>query len=139
MKQFWKEFLKRGMLCCWGGPVVLAVIYICLGNQVMLNAAEAAKGILTVTALAFVAAGITAIYQTEKIALFPALLLHGTVLYGAYLAVYLTNGWLADGITPLLIFTGVFIGGYAVIWAIIYFSAIRNVKEINRCIKKAAG
>ena len=139
MKQFWKEFLKRGMLCCWGGPMVLAVIYACFDSSTVLNAAEAAKGIVTVTALAFVAAGITAIYQWEKIPLFPALLLHGAVLYAAYLAVYLANGWLAAGRTPFLVFTGAFIGGYAVIWAVIYFAAIKKATVLNRYIKKTAG
>ena len=32
MKQFWKEFLFRGLICAGGGPLVLVIIYGILGS-----------------------------------------------------------------------------------------------------------
>ena len=139
MKQFWKAFVSRGFFFCWGGPLVLAVIYGVLGDKAVLSGGDAAMGIASITVLAFIAAGITAVYQIESLPLFPALLIHGSVLYGIYLTVYLLNGWLATGITPLLIFTGIFIGGYAVIWLVIYLTTLATAKRVNRSIRKTAG
>lgn len=129
-----KEFLKRGLISAWGGPVVLAIIFLCIGTG-ELTLAAAAKGILSVTVLAFIAGGMTAIYTFERLPLFPALLLHGIVLYGTYLAVYLLNGWLKTDVRPIAVFTAIFILGYALIWAIIYFTSVKKVKKLNKAIK----
>ena len=133
MKAFLKEFTKRGFLVCWCGPVVLAIIYAILGNTT-LSCYDAATGIISITALAFLAAGITAVYQWERLPLFLAIVLHGGVLYGAYLSVYLLNGWLENGSKPFWIFTGIFAACYAVIWCIIYITTSRSTKRINRHI-----
>ena len=134
-----KEFFRRGFFFCWGGPAILAVIYAIHGSGTTLSGTEAARGILTITLLAFVAAGITVVYQIESLPLFPAIAIHGTTLYTLYLATYLINGWLEQGTTPFLIFTGIFIGGYAVIWSIIYILTVRSAKQINQMRKKTAG
>ena len=75
-------------------------------------------GILTITLLAFIAAGMTAIYQMEQLPLPIMILLHGGALYIAYILTYLLNGWLQKSIVPILIFTGIFVAGYALIWFI---------------------
>ena len=123
MKKFWKEFLFRGLICAGGGPIVLAIIYGILGatgevNQLTPN--EVCMGILTITLLAFIVAGMTAIYQMEQLPLPTMILLHGGALYLAYILTYLLNGWLINQLTPILTFTGIFVGGYALIWLIIY-------------------
>ena len=142
MKKFWKEFFLRGLTCAAGGPVVLAIIYGILGAT---GAAESlspggvCKGILTITGLAFVAAGMTAVYQMEQLPLPTMILLHGGVLYIAYVVTYLLNGWLADGLKPILVFTGIFIGGYGLIWTIIYRVERAKAEKINKIIKKQGG
>ena len=83
MKNFWKEFLFRGLLAAAGGPVVLAIIYGILGATdavTQLAPSEVCLGILTITLLAFVAAGMTAIYQVEQLPLPMMILLHGGAL-----------------------------------------------------------
>lgn len=135
MKKYVKEFLMRGMVAAWGGPVVLAVIYAVLGitgAADTLTPMEAAKGILSLTVLAFTAGGITVVYQIERLPLFPALLLHGVVLYADYLLMYLLNDWLAEGIKPMMIFTAVFAAGYAVIWLCIWTVTRRGTRMVNR-------
>ena len=139
MKKFWKEFLFRGLLCAAGGPVVLAIIYGVLGATgaaEFLSPAEACKGILTITGLAFVAAGMTAIYQMEQLPLPTMILLHVGVLYIAYILTYLLNGWLQKSIVPILVFTGIFVAGYAVIWLIIYCVEKAKIEALNTKLKE---
>ena len=138
MKKFWKEFLLRGLICAAGGPVVLAIIYGVLGATGVaesLTPSEVCKGILSITALAFVAAGMTAIYQMEQLPLPTMILLHGGALYIAYILTYLVNGWLVNQLKPILVFTGIFIGGYGIIWTIIYAITRAKAKKINEKLK----
>ena len=64
-----------------------------------------------------------------------AILIHGGVLYLGYLATYLVNGWLEKGVTPILVFTGIFILGYLVIWAVIYSMIKKRTDRINEMLK----
>ncbi len=135
MKKFWKDFCLRGMMAAWGGPVILAIVYGILGlcgvvatlevNQVVL-------GVVTSSIMAFVAAGITAVYQIEKLPLMHAIVLHGVVLYIDYLGIYLFNGWLADGIVPLVVFTAIFVVGYVVVWLVVASIIKRSTNKLNQ-------
>ena len=139
MKKFLKEFLFRGLLCAAGGPVVLAIIYGVLGATgaaESLSPVEVCKGILTITGLAFVVAGMTAIYQMEQLPLPTMILLHGGVLYIAYILTYLLNGWLLNQQKPILVFTGIFIGCYGAIWTVIYSVTKAKAKKINEKLKE---
>ena len=138
MKKFWKEFLFRGLICAAGGPVVLAIIYGILGatgNVMLVSTREVCMGILTITMLAFVAAGMTAIYQMEQLPLPTMILLHGGALYITYLLAYLLNGWLLNQLSPILIFTGIFVICYAIIWLIIYCVEKSKAEKLNKLLK----
>ena len=139
MKQIIKEFFHRGLIACGFGPLVLAVIYLALqrweGLQ-MLTADQVCLGIFSLSALAFLVGGMNALYQIEKLPLMVAILIHGSVLYVCYLAVYLLNGWLEQGITPILIFTAIFLLGYLAIWAIIYSLTRRRTTKLNTMLKQ---
>ena len=65
-------------------------------------------GIFSITALAFIAGGMNAIYQIERLPLMVAILIHGSVLYISYLVTYLLNDWLDWGVMPLVVFLGYF-------------------------------
>lgn len=138
MKLFWKAFLLRGLICAAGGPVVLAIIYGIIGATgaaEQLTPQEVCLGILTITLLAFVAAGMTAIYQMEQLPLPIMILLHGGGLYIAYILTYLINGWLQNSLTAILVFTGIFVAGYAIIWLIIYCVEKAKAEKLNRLLK----
>ena len=138
MRTFWKEFLFRGLLCASGGPIVLAIIYGILGASsavASFSPREVCMGILTITLLAFIAAGMTAIYQMEQLPLPTMILLHGGALYIAYLLTYLLNGWLLNQLVPILIFTGIFIACYAIIWLIIYCIERAKAEKLNKLLK----
>lgn len=138
MKKFALEFLRRGLVACGFGPIVLAVLYLVLKQHGVetLTVDEVCLGIFSLTALAFIAGGMNAAYQMERLPLMLAILLHGGVLYAGYLAVYLLNGWLQQGLTPLLVFTVVFVIGYLVIWVIIYSVTKQKTAMLNQMLKK---
>ena len=139
MKKVALEFLRRGVMSCGVGPIILAVLYLILHyNGVVENVSvkELSVGIFSLTALAFVAGGINALYQLERLPLMAAILIHGSALYVSYLMTYLVNGWLEWGRVPVLVFTGIFVVGYLVIWAVIYFVIKRKTKNLNKMLKE---
>ena len=138
MKKFWKEFLLRGLICAAGGPLVLAVVYGILsatGAVETITTKEVCLSILTITLLAFTAAGMTAIYQMEQLPLPMMILLHGGALYLAYIVTYLINGWLQNSFVPILVFTGIFVVGYALVWLVIYFVEKAKADKLNKLLK----
>ena len=139
MKHTVKEFLRRGIAACGLGPMVLAVLYLILqynGVVDFLTVREVCTGIFSLSALAFIAGGMNAVYQIERLPLMAAVFIHGGVLYLSYLAAYLVNDWLEWGTTPILVFTGIFAVGYLLIWAVIYAIMKRNTNEVNKLLKK---
>ena len=102
------EFVRRGFAACGFGPLVLAVVYLILqhnGVVQTLTANEVCMGIISLSLLAFIAGGMNIIYQIERLPLMMAILIHGGVLYLCYLGTYLLNGWLERDITPILVFS----------------------------------
>ena len=139
MKRFVLDFLRRGLMACGFGPMVLAVVYGILhrcGVVETLTVYQVFVGIFSLSALAFVAGGMNAVYQIERLPLMVAILIHGAVLYLGYLGTYLLNGWLEWGALPILVFSGIFALGYLVIWAIIYCIIKRNTERINAVLKQ---
>ena len=139
MKRFVSEFFRRGLIACGFGPVVLAVIYLILyykGLTDTLTVSQVCTGIFSLTALAFTAGGMNAVYQIERMPLMAAILLHGTVLYIGYLGTYLINDWLEFGLTPILVFSGIFVVCYLVIWVIIYSANKRRAKKLNKMLNR---
>ena len=139
MKKFIVDFLRRGMVACGFGPIVLAIVYLFLkafGVVEVLTVEQVCIGIFSLTALAFIAGGINAIYQIERLPLMVEILLHGIVLYLGYLATYLLNDWLDVGPLPIIIFTAIFVVGYIVIWIIIYSLIKKNTAKLNESLKK---
>ena len=64
-----------------------------------------------------------------------AILIHGMVLYVGYLVTYLVNDWLAWGMTPVLVFTAIFVLGYLAVWAVIYTVTKQNTEQVNAMLK----
>ena len=139
MKKFWKEFIQRGLVACAGGPVILAIIYGILGATgavQTLTPTEVCIGVLTVAVMAFVAAGITAIHQCERLPMAVNALIHAAVLYADYLFMYLLNDWIPKNWGAIGIFTGIFVLGFALIWVIIYLCVRSNTSKLNKKLSK---
>lgn len=139
MKRTILEFTRRGMTACGFGPLVLAILYLILHRQGVietLTVHEVALGIFSLSALAFIAGGMNVIYQVERLPLMAAILIHGGVLYASYLLTYLLNGWLIWGSAPILVFSAIFILGYLAIWAIIYSVTRRSTQRLNQMLRE---
>lgn len=139
MKKNISEFLRRGMTACGIGPLVLAVLYLILKHRAglqTLSVDQVCTGIVSLSALAFVAGGMNCVYQIERLPLMVAVSIHGGVLYAAYLATYLLNDWLEWGTAPILVFTAIFAVGYLSIWAVIFAVIKKNTDKINRILEK---
>lgn len=138
MKRYVLEFIKRGLMAAAGGPVILAIIYGIIGKTGQVTSFtphEVSMGILTVTLMAFIAAGITMIYQVERLPLASAIVIHGGVLYLDYLLMYLLNSWIPRNLTGIGTFTAVFVIGYALVWLLIYCSIRAKTDRINRKLR----
>ena len=139
MKKFVLEFIRRGLVACGFGPLVLAIIYLILQKSVgvkTLTVNEVCIGIFSLTVLAFIAGGMNIVYQMERLPLMVAILIHGVVLYISYLGTYLVNGWLENGKLSLWVFTCIFVVGYLVIWAIIYSVVRKDTEKVNKVLEE---
>ena len=139
MKKNLLEFIRRGLIASGLGPIVLAVFYLILqhtGAAETLTVNQVCLGIFSLSALAFIAGGMNVIYQIEQLPLMVAILIHGSVLYISYLVTYLINGWLDRDLTPILVFTGIFILGYLAIWSVIYFIIKKKTAQLNEKLKQ---
>lgn len=138
MKKYILEFTKRGLMAASGGPVILAIVYGIIGitgEAASFTPGEVSLGILTVTIMAFIAAGVTTVYQMEQLPLASAIMIHAGVLYLDYLMVYLLNSWLPRDLTGIGIFTAIFAAGYAVVWLCIYLSIKAKTDRINKKLR----
>lgn len=138
LKKYFKDFLLRGLVSMGFGPIILSIVYGILGlcrvvDKLAVN--DVVLGFLSITALAFLCGGMTVVYQIEEIGLSKAITLHGIALYIAYAVVYLSNNWLKDGLIPFLVFTIIFVVGYALVWIVIYLITKRGTDNINKKIK----
>ena len=139
MKQYVLDFVRRGLIACGFGPMILAIFYLILQHQgavETLTVDQVCLGIFSLSALAFIAGGMNVIYQLEQLPLMVAILIHGSVLYFSYLGTYLLNDWLEWGVTPILVFSGIFLLGYLVVWVIIFSTTKKNTDLLNEMLKK---
>ena len=139
MRRIISEFCRRGLMACGLGPLVLAALYLILDHQgviAALSVSEVCLGIVSLSALAFIAGGMNVLYQIERLPLMTAILIHGGVLYMSYLGTYLINGWLEWGTSPILVFSAIFVLGYLLIWAIIYSVTKKRTTRLNEKLKQ---
>lgn len=137
MTKYVKKFFIRGSMFAWGGPVILAIIWAALqaaGVVAELTVNEVVLGIITTTVMAFIAAGVSIVYQIENLPKAFAGLIQISVLYIDYLGFYLLNGWIP--FSQIWLFTLIFVAVFAVIWFSIYISIRRKVKKMNQMLNK---
>ena len=139
MKKFVSAFILRGLVAMGFGPVVLTIVYLILKQVAGVEALtinQVCVGVFSLSVLAFIAGGMNAVYQIERMPLMTAILIHGGVLYIGYLGTYLLNDWLDFGVVPMIVFTAIFVVGYIVIWAVIYSAIRRKTARLNELLKK---
>ena len=96
MKKFVLEFLRRGFAACGMGPIILAILYLILQQTAAIDTLtvnQVCIGIFSITALAFIAGGMNAIYQIERLPLMVAILITAAFYISAISAlIYSTIG-----------------------------------------------
>ena len=135
MKKYVKQFCIRGLMWAWGGPVIMAIVWMALhgtGVITSLTVNQVVLGIFTMTVMAFIAAGISIVYQIETLSKAFAGLIQAAVLYIDYLGFYLINGWIP--VNKIWIFTLIFVGCFTVIWFIIYITVKLKVDKMNKAM-----
>ena len=76
MKQHIPDFVRRGLSALGLGPLVLAVLYLFLHRQGILDTLtveQVCTGIFSLSALAFLAGGMNVLYQIERLPLMAAI------------------------------------------------------------------
>ena len=139
MKKLASEFFLRGLIAGGFGPIVLAVVYLILNRAVgveTLSVGQLFVGILSLYALAFIVGGLNVLYRIERLPLTFAILIHGGVLYVCYLITYLLNGWIENGVMPIIVFSLIFIIGFVSIWAVIFLVTKVNTKKVTEALKQ---
>ena len=136
MKKYVKQFCIRGLMWAWVGPVIMAIVWMALhgaGVITSLTVNQVVLGIFTMTVMAFIAAGISIVYQIETLPKAFAGLIQAAVLYIDYLGFYLINGWIP--VNKIWIFTLIFVGCFTVIWFIIYITVKLKVEKMNKTME----
>ena len=136
MKKYVKQFCIRGLMWAWVGPVIMAIVWMALhgaGVITSLTVNQVVLGIFTMTVMAFIAAGISIVYQIETLPKAFAGLIQAAVLYIDYLGFYLINGWIP--VNKIWIFTLIFVGCFTVIWFIIYITVKMKVDKMNKTME----
>ena len=136
MRKNIKDFFKRGLVAAWGGPVIMAIVWAVLKSSEvveMLTVDQVVLGIISTTVMAFIAAGVSVVYQIESLPKAFAGLIQAAVLYIDYLGIYLLNGWIP--LNRVWIFTIIFFAGFIIIWLAIYVPIKLKVNKINRNLR----
>ena len=142
MRKMIKDFFLRGMIAAWGGPVILSLVYLFIyksGEISSMDIPTMVKGNLTVTLLAFIASGITVIYNSERLPYAMKTIIHFAVLYLDYVIIYLCNDWIKASSRSMLIFSLIFIGCFILVWLSIYIPTRINMKKMNDKLKELNG
>lgn len=138
MNRYLKSFLHRGLIFGGFGPVVLGIIYLLiemLNDGFSLNAKEVCLAVISTYILAFIQAGVSVFNQIEHWPLPKSLLCHFGLLYITYMLCYIINSWIPFKTEVVLIFTGIFVSLYFVIWICVYFSVKATSKKMNKTIR----
>ena len=138
MNRYLKSFLQRGLIFGGFGPIISGVVYLVLDRcvpHVAVSGTDLFVIILSTYLLAFIHAGASIFNQIDHWPIAKSLLCHFGSLYAAYLLCYMINRWIAFELSIVLIFTAVFVAGYAVVWLTVFIVTKITEKKLNDKIK----
>ena len=120
------------------GPIVASIVFAILGatlENFHIDGWQILLSVVSTYLLAFVHAGASVFNQIEHWSIAKSLACHFATLYVAYTLTYTLNTWIPFEPMALLIFTGIFVAVYAVIWLIVFFSVKSAEKRLNRKLR----
>ncbi len=137
MNRYFKAFLYRGMIFAGFGPIVMGIIYGILDLTIedfSVGGTEVLVAIVSTYLLAFIQGGASVFNQIEHWPLAKSLLFHFSSIYLAYLCCYIVNTWIPFEPIVILIFSGVFLVSYFIIWFSVTFAVKATEKKLNERI-----
>ncbi|MBO5360507.1 MAG: DUF3021 domain-containing protein [Clostridia bacterium] len=138
MNRYLKDFLYRGLIFGGFGPIVVAIVFMCISladRGFSLTASQILLATVSSYLLAFIQAGVTVFNQIEHWSTVKSLLCHFVTLYAAYSVCYVVNSWIPFEPMVLVIFSAVFVLLFFVIWGIVYLSVRATSKRLNSQLK----
>lgn len=138
MNRYLKDFLHRGLIFGGFGPIVVAIVFMCISladRGFSLTASQILLATVSSYLLAFVQAGVTVFNQIEHWSTVKSLLCHFVMLYAAYSVCYVVNSWIPFEPMVLVIFSAIFAVLFFVIWTIVYLSVRATSKRFNSQLK----
>ncbi|MBR7116568.1 MAG: DUF3021 domain-containing protein [Clostridia bacterium] len=134
MNDYVKKYFHRGLIFGGFGPMVLGIVYLVIDLSmagIHLSGWEILLGILSTYILAFVQAGSTVFNQIEGWPIAKSLGIHFISLYLVYVLAYIANTWIPFDPIVILIFTGIFVAVYFIIWITVYICVRSTSKRLN--------
>jgi len=138
MNRYLKDFLHRGLIFGGFGPIVVAIVFMCISladRDFSLTASQILLATVSSYLLAFIQAGVTVFNQIEHWSTVKSLLCHFVTLYAAYSVCYVVNSWIPFEPMVLVIFSVIFAVLFFVIWTIVYLSVRVTSKRFNSQLK----
>ncbi len=138
MNEYVKKFLFRGLVFGGFGPIITGVVFAILEGTLdvfSINGYQIMLAVISTYLLAFLHAGASVFNQIEGWPLVKSLLCHFSTLYVAYVVTYTVNTWIPFEPIALLIFTGVFVAVYALVWLVVVISVKSTEKILNKRLK----
>ena len=133
--KYLKSFFLRGALFAGLGPIIVGLIYLILSFNIKdfsLSGGEIFVAIISTYLLAFIQAGASVFNQIEGWSIPKSIFFHLSSIYIAYVLCYLINSWIPFDWKVILIFTGVFVLTYFIIWVSVYISVKITSKKLNK-------
>lgn len=138
MNKYVKEFLHIGLIFGGFGPVVVGIVYAILWAtlpDITITGAQMCVAIISSYLLAFVHAGASVFNRIESWSVPKSLFWHLLTLYVAYVTCYLVNTWIPFNALVILIFTGIFVVTYFVVWLTVFLCVKSAQKKMNARLK----
>jgi len=139
MNENLKKFLHRGLVFSGFGPIVLGIVFLCIdtfAGDLSLSGKEVFLSIVSTYILAFVQAGASVFNQIEDWPITKSLLCHFSLLFITYSLCYILNSWIPFEPIVLLVFSGIFVATYFIIWITVYLVVKSTSKKFNSVLKK---
>ncbi len=127
-----KEFCKRGLMFGGLGPIVLGIVCLFIdefnGNDVFLS-------IVSTYTIAFIHAGTSVFKDIDNWSIVKASGVQLLTIYVTYTVLYLVNSWIPFKWSVLVIYTGLFVVAYIIIWLIVYSVVKTSTDNMNKRLK----
>lgn len=138
MNKYVKAFFHRGLIFGGFGPIIVGIVFAILGatlEDFHIDGWQILLAIASTYLLAFLQAGASVFNRIESWPIPKSLACHFLTVYLAYVVTYTVNTWIPFEPIAILVFTGVFVAIYAVVWLIVVISMKTTEKILNKKLK----